>query len=84
MIVSSFFPWSTFGLLLDYTWATFGVPHPILVLMTVASFLLLRAHVTSRAPTTKLHAEPSLPITNYCIVQLLVMPKCINFKAQMT
>ena len=42
-------PWSTFGLLLDHFWST----HPSLVLMIVASFLLLRAHVASRAPTTR-------------------------------
>ena len=35
--------WGTFGVLLEYFCGTFGVLHPSLVLMTVASFLLLRA-----------------------------------------
>ena len=73
MTVASFFLWSTFGVLLDYFWITFGVPHPSLVLMTVASFLLLRAHVVPCTNNKKLHAEPNLPITNYCIVQLSVI-----------
>ena len=61
------------GVLLDYFWTTFGVPHPSLVLMTVASFLLLRAHVVNCALPTRAPWEPSLPIPNHCIVQLLVM-----------
>ena len=38
-----------------YFWTTFGslLVYPSLVLMTVASFLLLKAHVGSRATTTR-------------------------------
>ena len=38
MIVASFFH----GVLLDYFWTTFGVSHPCLILMIVASFLVGR------------------------------------------
>ena len=55
----------TFGVLLEYFWGTFGqlrVPHLSLVFMTVASFLLLRAHVATTA-------RSSMPNPASCMIK---------------
>ena len=55
--------WSTFGLLLDHFWST-----PSESCFDDSSLVFRTVHQQQEAPW-----EPSLPITNYCIVQLLVM-----------
>ena len=80
--------WTAFGSLLEYPseshfddcslvflWSTFGplLEYPITVDDCSFVFITQSACCEPCTINKKLHAEPSLPIMNYCIVQLLVM-----------
>ena len=69
------------GVLLDYFWTTFGVRHPSLVFMTVASFLLLGAMLRAVHQQQGAPCRTQLPYNEILYCTVVSDVKCIHFKS---